>query len=106
MKEFSISNSADQQFSTIVNDQRITLRLWYARSNDRWSFDLSIDNNPVLHGRKIVTGVDLLAAFNFGIGVFFAHSETNRKADRSNLSDGLVKFYHVDKEELYASISS
>lgn len=97
MIEFKIINAADQQFSAILEDRRVTLRLRYNTVDDRWSLDLAIDDVPVLLGRKVVTGVDLLAAFNFQIGMIFALSETsdNVEPGRSQLPDGLVKLYHT-----------
>lgn len=106
MIEFKITDEADQQFSTVVNNQRVTIRLWYAVFNDRWSADISIDGEPVLHGRKIVAGSDMLAAFNFDIGVIFAHSEKNADPGRDQLPDGLVTIYHASQEEIDASVAS
>jgi hypothetical protein len=74
MNVLSIIDHPDQQFGTVVSGKRITLRVRYNPVNDRWSLDLSIDDLPVLYGRRIVTGVDLLAPFNIGIGVIFAAS--------------------------------
>lgn len=106
MIEFSVTNDSDQQFSTIINGQRVTIRLWYSNFNDRWSADISIDGSPVLHGRRVVTGSDLLATYDFGIGVIFAHSEQNHSPGRDQLPEGLVKIYHVTQEEVNASVSS
>ncbi len=106
MIRFTVTNDADQKFSTIVNNRRVTIRLWYANFNDRWSADISIDGEPVLHGRKIVTGVDLLGTFDFGIGVIFAHSAMGENANRNNLPDGIVRIYHTTREEINAAISA
>lgn len=106
MIEFKITDEADQQFSTVVNDQRVTFRLWYTVFNNRWSLDVSIDGEPVLHGRKIVAGTDLLAAFDFNIGVLFAYSEKNHEPGRDELPDGLVTLYHATQGEIDASVAS
>lgn len=106
MIEFSITDEPDQRFSTILNGRRVTIRIWYAVFNDRWSFDVSIDDEPVLHGRKMVSGVDLLKAFNFDIGVMFVYSEKSAEAGRDEFVNGVVGFFHSTEEELNASISS
>ena len=106
MIRFTITKDSDQKFSTIMNGRRVTIRLWYANFNDRWSADISVDGDPVLHGRKIVSGVDLLAAFDFGIGVIFSHSENSSEPNRDNLPNGLVKIYHATQEEVDAAISA
>lgn len=106
MIEFTITTASDQKFSTVINNRRVTLRFWYAGFNDRWSFDLAIDGEDVLTGRKVVEGSDLLASFDFGIGVLFAYSEKGNEPGRDQLPQGLVKIYHATQEELDASISS
>lgn len=101
MIEFKIINEPDQQFGAVLDGRRVTLRLRYNTTTDRWSFDLAIDDLPALYGRRIVTGVDLLDSFNFGIGAIFALSETLNTAHpgRNELPGGLVKLYHAATEE-------
>lgn len=106
MIEFTITDVSDQKFSTVISGRRVTMRLWYANFNDRWSIDLSIDGDPVLHGRKVVAGSDLLASYDFGIGVIVAISEKNNEPGRSQLPEGLVKLYHATREEVDAAISA
>lgn len=104
MIEFTVINEADQQFGTVINGRRVTLRLRYNVTSDRWSFDLSIDDLPVLHGRKIVTGVDLLAPFGFGLGAIFAVPEKEgSEPDRTNLVNGNVRLYHATDAEIAAA---
>ncbi len=101
MNRFEILDQADQQFGTIIDGRRITLRVRYNPSSDRWSFDLSIDDKPVLQGRRIVTGIDLLAPFDFGLGVIFAASVTEgAEPDRSALPAGTVRLFHATDEEV------
>lgn len=100
MKEFPITDAADQQFGAVLNDRRVTIRVRYNPTTDRWSFDLSIDDVPVLYGRRIVTGVDLLRAFNFGVGLIFAVAVTGTAVpNRSSLPAGLVRLYYASTEE-------
>lgn len=106
MIEFDISDQANQQFSVVLNNRRVTIKLWYSVFADRWSMDFSIDAEPVLTGRKIVEGVDLLAAFNLGVGVMFAFSESQSEPGRDQLPNGLVKLYHTSEEELNASVAT
>lgn len=98
MIEFSIIDAADQQFAASLNNRRVTLRLRFNTVDQRWSFDLAIDDTPVLFGRKIVTGVDLLAAFDFQVGLIFALPEKDDTTEpgRFELPNGLVKLYHTD----------
>lgn len=110
MIELPIASAADQQFGVILNDRRVTLRLRYNPTTDRWSFDLSVDDLPVIHGRRIVTGIDLLAPFALEIGGIYAVSTAAGDApSRDALPSGLVRLYHVldaEKDEYVASISA
>lgn len=106
MIEFKIVDEPKQKFSVLLNRSRVTFTLWYNPTSDRWSFDLALDDLPVIHGRKIVTGVDLIAPFNLGIGSIFAYSETGAIPNRDNLPQGLVKLYHVTQEEIDASVAA
>jgi len=104
MIEFTVADAADQQFSAILNNRRVTLRLRYNVTTDRWSLDLSLDDQPVLQGRRIVTGVDLLAPFDFGIGAIFAYPAAEGQIpDRSGLPSGRVRLYHATPAEIEAA---
>lgn len=106
MIQFTISDAADQQFAAILNNRRVTFRIYYAKAMDRWSFDLSIDDVPVLYGRRIVVGVDLLAPFGFDIGsIFVLEATTGGTPNRRGLPDGLVRMYHATEAEINAAIS-
>ncbi len=101
MIEFSIIDEADQQFATVLDGRRVTIRLRYNVTTDRWNMDLSIDDQPVLTGRRVVTGIDLIEPFNFGIGAIFALPEkAGEVPDRNNLPRGIVRLYHASEAEI------
>lgn len=101
MIQFEVRDHPDQQFSTIIGNRRVTLRLRYNVSSDRWSFDLSLDDQPILHGRRIVTGIDLLAPFNLGLGVIFAEAITpGAEPDRAALPAGTVGLFSASDVEV------
>lgn len=101
MQWFQIADAADQRFDTLLDGKRIGLRLRYNASTSRWSFDLSISTIPVLHGRRIVTGVDLLKPFDFGLGLIFADSQDGKIApDYDALVSGRVRFYHASPTDI------
>lgn len=107
MIEFKFTTDPDQKFSMILNDRRCSFRFRYNVTTDRWSFDLSIDDAPVLQGRRVVTGVDLLAAYDFNLGIIFALETINGAVPgRDELPNGTVKLYHVMADEIDAAISS
>lgn len=95
-----------QKFSVILSGRRCTFTVWYNQVSDRWSFDLALDGLPVLSGRRIVTGVDLLLPFNLGIGVLFAYSPLDREPNRENMMNGSVLLYHATREEVDAAVAA
>ena len=52
MIEFKITDAADQKFSTIINNRRVTFRFRFNHYADSWTFDLALDGDYVLHGRR------------------------------------------------------
>jgi hypothetical protein len=103
MNVFNIVNEADQQFSAFFDNRRVTLRLRYNKVLDRWMFDLSIDDVPVLNGRRIVNDRDLLRGFGFGIGALVAFSPSNAEPTRNTLPGGKVKLYQLSPAEMAAA---
>lgn len=100
MKKYRLSDSADQKFSTIISRRRVTLRVRYNHTSERWSFDLALDGDYILHGRRIVLNTDLIGPFDFGIGALFAYSDNRDSPSRHELVDGRVCIFHATKEEL------
>ncbi len=100
--EFKIIDAADQQFSAVLGRKRTTIRIRYNPSNNRWSLNVSIDDKPVLHGRKIVTGINLMAPFDFDVGLIFAGPEREDfypEPGRTELIGGIVKLCHMTEED-------
>lgn len=104
MIRFDIIDAADQQFAALVGGRRITVRVRYNATSDRWSFDLAIDDKPVLTGRRIVAGADLLAPFGFGVGIIFASPNTEGALPgRRELPAGDVRLYQATAAEFEAA---
>lgn len=108
MIELSVEALPDQQFATIFENRRVTLRLLWNVSADTWSLDVSVDDLPVLHGREIVTGSDLLRSIvsQVDLGVLFAAIVTPGSApDWVGLTTGGVRLYHASRAEYDGSVS-
>lgn len=103
MKEIILSADPDQRFSVSLNSRRVTFRFRYNVSFDRWTFDLAIDDVPILYGRRVVTGVDLLKPFGLGIGALVARAMTpDAVPDRQGLPRRSVRLYSVTQADLDA----
>lgn len=106
MISINLSNDARQSFSVVINGKRCTFDVTYSVAIDRWSMDISIDAEPVITGRKIVEGSDLVEPFNLDIGKIFAYSESGAEANRDNIPLGIVKLYNATQEEIDAAVAS
>jgi len=105
MQEFRIIDAPDQQFGVALNGRRCTFRLRYNVRANRWSFDLAIDDDWVLHGRRITLGSDLLESFGFEIGQLYCMTEDAKvvaEPGYDELVKGIVRLYHVTNEEVEA----
>jgi len=100
MIKFKFVDHADQKFSTIINNRRVTFRFTFNHYSKFWSFDLALDGDYILHGRRVVVNTNLISEFDFGIGVLFAHSATNVHPGRNELISGLVRFYQAEQSEI------
>lgn len=96
LSEIRVTNAPGQEFSTFVAGQKVTIRLRYNTSSERFSMDIAIDEQPALTGRKVTTNVDLIAPFDFGIGSIFAAGveDMSLPATLENMASGDVKLFH------------
>lgn len=104
MREIILTDAADQEFTTILNDLRCTFRFRWNVLGGFWTFDLWVREELVLLGRKVVLGVDLVAPFNFGIGAIFAvdYEGKGLLPDRTSVPERRVRIFHADPEEIEA----
>ena len=103
MIRFPIADAADQQFAQVINNQRVTFRLRWNLTSGFWSIDLGIDDVPVLTGLRVVLGIDLLGAYDLGLGrVFALPYKTDAKPGREELPSGDVRIYHASEDEIEA----
>lgn len=100
MEQIEVLDEADQEFSAVLNNRRVSFRLRYNAHMDRWMFDLRIDDVPVVNGRRIVTGIDLLRGLGLGVGAIFAFSPSGAAPGRRALPAGTVKLYAVTAAEM------
>lgn len=97
ISELPILFAPSQAFTATLADRRCDFLVNYSAWENRWSFDLAIEGVPVLYGRKIVLGADLLGPFNLGIGEIVALDPSGAGAQpgRTELPDGRVRIYHA-----------
>lgn len=102
-RELPIIDAPSQRFTTTLSGRRCDFLVNYSTWADRWSFDLDVDGERALSGRRIVLGVDLLAPFNLGIGSLVAAAwGEDTEPGRAELPSGRVRLFHYDPAEAAA----
>lgn len=95
--ELPIISAPSQSFTTVLSNRPCAFTVRYSETSNRWSFDLAIENEPVIEGRRIVPGTDLIAPFNLGIGSLYAINDGPEGIEpgRSELPAGQFKLVQV-----------
>lgn len=94
--ELPVIDAPRQRWNCVLNGRRCEFDLAYNPTTQRWSFDLRVDDTLVLAGRRIVTGIDLLQPFDFGIGRLIAWPmEKGAEPGRTELPSGRVRLFNV-----------
>ena len=108
MIELKVIDHADQQFGMIFNGKRVTMRLRYNTTSDRWSYDLAMDDQWIVQGKRLVSMVDLFRSFpNLDLGVLFVYPATvGAEPDRHGLPDRLVRLYHATDAEVEEALET
>lgn len=104
MREFVLTAAPDQEFTTILNLQRCTLRFRWNVWVGRWMFDLRIGSRDAVLGRRVVLGVDLIEPFGLGIGGIFAADYEGKGAmpGRTEIAERRIRLFHIDPAEIEA----
>lgn len=101
MQVIPVTADYNQAVSFIANGQRVTLRLLYSVTTERWSFDLSQDDEPIVEGKRLLCGTDALAAHDLGLGaLLFYPTVAGLEPNFANVTTGRVELIHVEPDEL------
>lgn len=97
MKEFIVTDVADQQFAAVLNGTRVNIRLWWNHETDYWSLSIYNGTEPLVVGRRIVTDINLLRRLNLGLGAIFARGAAK---GRDAFETGALRLYQADPDEI------
>lgn len=97
MREFIVTDAADQRFAAVLNGVRVTMRLWWNQESDFWSLSIYEGDTARMVGRRIVPGINLLRRRNLGLGMIFARGEAK---GRDAFTSGALRLYHATPDEI------
>ena len=87
-----------QQLSTTLARQDCDITIRYDDRANRWALDLVVNGKPVLAGRFIHLGVDLLQRLRLDMGMLFAVSwEAGAEPGWTELPAGRVRLLHYEE---------
>lgn len=99
INELVLLDQPSQTMDVAMNGQRVKFHFKYNTRSDHWTFDLYRGNVALLHGKKLVLGIDLLERYSFGLGSVLCHRFINREEpiepNRSNLPKRDVRLYLI-----------
>lgn len=98
LREIPIIYAPSQRLTTALAGRQCDFLVNYNPTSNRWSFDLTVDGELRLAGRRIVIGADLLPA-SLGLGQLRAVDWTGKGAEpgRTELPSGAVRLIHYDE---------
>jgi hypothetical protein len=96
--EIPIINAPWQRLETYLGDTAVSLELLWNTFSERWSLSLFIQGEVKLQGKRLVTGVDLIAPYNLRIGRLFLvdWEALGGQPGRSELPSGQFRLIHDD----------
>lgn len=103
MKKFIITEDADQRFDVVLNNKRVVLRLWYNRMTERWDLSVYNGTEPLILGKRVIAGVDLVRGYGLDIGSIFALGEGQ---GRNAFTSGELALYHATSEEIEEALAN
>lgn len=103
--ELPLTSDPSQSFTVQLGDVKYYVAARYNDRNGVWTLDLSDDatRQPIITGMAIVLGVDLLDAYNLGIGRLIAVDGSSMSEDATASDLGVrVALYWLSPDEVLA----
>lgn len=97
--EIPVINAPWQRMETYLGDAAVSLELFWNAYLERWSLSLAVAGVTKLQGRRLVTGVDILAPYQLGIGRLFLvdWAAQGGQPGRAELPAGQFRLIHDDE---------
>lgn len=108
MKRIPFTGYPRERVTATLEGRTISLRVRYSSEFELWTLDLAEtapgeDETPLLTGRRITLGNDLLGGLNLRLGALYAIDTTGTGTDPSAGDLGSrVQIYHLTTAEIEA----
>jgi hypothetical protein len=85
-----VTNDAMSSFTTTLNDKLVEIKTRYNSAMGIFLLDIAIpEDDRVVKGIPITTGVDLLRPFHFGVGTIIGYETTREFTESTRENFGL-----------------
>jgi hypothetical protein len=110
MKRIPFTGYTRERLTTTIEGRTISLRVRYSSESESWFLDLAetqpgTEETPLLSGRRITLGNDLLGSLDLRLGALYAIDTTGAGVDPGAGDLGSrVLIYHLTEAELAAGV--
>lgn len=96
--EITVIDAPRQQMSTVLAGVAVEIELFWNETVGRWAMSISRDGIPLVQGRRLVAGVDLLRGYALGLGklMIFDWEGKGGEPGRRELPSGQFRLLHDD----------
>ena len=107
MQRIDLTAAPDQRMSVVLDGRRVTLRFWFNVSDQLWYFDMALDDQPVMYGRRIVTGRNLLSRVGLGGRLFaYVYAGGDGQPGLEDFASGAAALFYVPEAELKTALAA
>lgn len=107
MQRIDLTSSPDQRLSVVLDARRVTFRFRYNALDGRWYFDMALDDQPVLSGRRVVAHRNLLPADVLPGRLFaYVYANDGLQPGRDAFTDGTAALFYVAETELAEALAA
>ena len=106
MQQINVGAAPDQRLSAVLDARRATFRFRFNAWAGRWHFDMALDDQPVIYGRRIVTNRNLLPEIVFPGRLFAYVYGGGSQPGLADFASGAAALFYVSEDELAAALAA
>lgn len=107
MQRINLGSAPDQRVSAILDGRRFTFRFRFNAWSGRWHFDMALDDQPILYGRRVVANRNLLPEVVFPGRLFaYVYAGDGSQPGLDDFASGAAALFYVSEDELTAALAA
>lgn len=107
MQRINLTAAPDQRLSVIVDGRRSTFRFRFNAWAQRWHFDMALDDQPVIYGRRVVSGRNLIPGVVLPGKLFaYVYAGNGSQPGLGDFASGAADLFYVGEAELETALAA